>query len=363
MQDLLEPYAVDLVDIAGGDAAAADEDGANTVSSMSAFAVLDCVLAVLGPSSSGLEAHHSYTSVSFSSAYSTSRPGHTSGHHGDAHYGSTVYMQCLHTLRDRGHVERILLTAGLTTVRGSDKDITERTQHVTEGVFEATLTLCAHLACSSDGTHMLLDLGLLESINNLPLLQVPSVRAAGRHESFSIATADAGHRRRTPVRPTPSSQSDVEVSLIPLLRLLRAMASTSPSVLVLKQCALFMARNHATVSFFLQLHSPSIRGLRLVHAIVSLFCMIAPATVPQLQSSTETKYEPLQTRHSLGGQLASLWEVEMGPRGDAYISDMCKLGRVIGTCLCVMECCATLGTPAQHVGNKHISLPPAHCRC
>lgn len=332
---------MDLVDIAGGDAAAADNDGAAAVSRMSAFSALGCILSILGPSGDGIE--HWRDSSATGVSHSTSRRSRPTQSHHDPYYGSAAYIQCLHILRDRGHLERILLASGLSSVKSSGNKGTQTSvdlaNHPADGIMEATLTLCAHLACSRDGTHILVDMGVLDCVNNLPPLQVPSVKHSDDYSShgtpFSIATADAGEGGKSRhlshlASNHPSTVTEVEIAITPLLRLLRAVASSSPSVLVLKQCALFMVRNHPVISFFLRLNRPSLKSLRIVHAIVGIMCVIAPASIPQQQFS-ETKFEPAYSTHSgRGVTSASLWEVEMGPKGDAFTADLCRLCRVLG---------------------------------
>lgn len=319
------------MDVAGGDAAAVDKDGSTAVSRMAAFSVLGCVLSALGPSGDGCEpVHQSASGTRSATGHSTASSRFTRNTHSyrdNAYYGSTVYIQALCALRDRGHLERILLTSGLTNSKSTTLGSDIRHQ---DGIFEATLTLCAHIACSTDGAHILVDFGVLECINSLPPVQVPSSRgSSGQEETFSISTAYAGSRRRSGVEPdVPITAVEAEVTLTPLLRLLRSIAAASSSVLVLKHCAQFMVRNRPVVSYFLRLYSPTLKGLRVVHSIVSIMCMIAPISVPQHHS--EEKSEPARSSQS-GVTPMSLWELEMGPDGDSFTSDLCRLGRVLGT--------------------------------
>jgi hypothetical protein len=295
----MEPYAVDFIDIAAADAAI--DSSKDLVSRISAFSALGSVLSIIGPSADNSDA--------FESSVPTFK---NSQQYRDSHYGSSIFLQALYLLRDRGHLKRILLSVGLT-----DKSLSTASD-AAPGLLEATLTLCTHIASCRDGSNILLEYGVLNGINSLPVIPLPSNRSHSEEaQEFSIDTADVGRGSMA-----LHTEEDIEVMLEPILRLLNILGASSPCHEVLQQCCVFLLHNHSIVSYFLHLHSPTLRGLRIIYSLVSVMCLIAPAT------SAVQPSDPNQATSSL---LASIWETEMGPKGDVYTANLCRLARVLGS--------------------------------
>lgn len=295
----MEPYAVDFIDIAAADAAT-DSTG-DLVSRISAFSALGSVLSIIGPSFDNSE--------TFESTVPTFKK---SQQYRDSRYGSSIFLKALYLLRDSGHLKRILMSVGLT-----EKSSTSPSD-ASPGLLDATLTLCAHIASCRDGSNILLEYGVLDGINSLPVIPLPSNRAhPDDAKEFSIDTADSGRGEML------HTEEDIEVLLEPILRLLNILGASSPCHEVLQQCCVFLIHNHSIVSYFLHLHSPTLRGLRVVYSLVSIMCLIAPSTSSIHPDKTLTNQTNLM--------LSSIWETEMGPKGDVYTAYLCRLVRVLGS--------------------------------
>jgi hypothetical protein len=273
------------------------------VSRISAFSALGSVLSVIGPS------------VDNSDTFESSVPTFKKSQgYRDSRYGSSIFLQALYLLRDRGHLKRILMSVGL-----ADKSSASPSD-AAPGLLEATLTLCTHIASCRDGSNILLEYGVLSGINSLPAIPLPSNRSHSEDiQEFSIETADSGGGSMT-----LHTEEDIEVMLEPILRLLNILGASSPCHEVLQQCCVFLIHNHSIVSYFLHLHSPTLRGLRVVYSLVSVMCLIAPAT-----SSIQPADQNLSSQTS--PLLSSIWETEMGPKGDVYTANLCRLARVLGS--------------------------------
>jgi hypothetical protein len=305
----LEPYAVDFIDIAAADAAL--DSTVDMVGRISAFSALGSVLSVIGPSTDS--SNDSSSSAAASAAPSFKR----SQQYRDTHYGSSTFLQSLYLLRDRGHLKRLLLNVGLV----DNKSAGAAPYDTMTGLLEATLTLCSHIASCRDGANILLEYGVLTGLNSLPVIPLPSSSSHDDHlQDFLSSTQSSAY-----------TEDDIEVMLEPTLRLLNVLGSTSPCHEVLQQCCLFLVNNHQIISYYLHLRSLSLRGLRVILSIVSVMCLIAPATSAIQREGREEGPRGGQREEKNPFFYSSIWETEMGPKGDAYTADLCRLGRVLGS--------------------------------
>jgi len=317
---LLEPYASDLVDIIGGDASLPSKD--SLICRMSAFSALGCLLSIIGPQEYG---------STYSGAPSDSvRSKRHSQYYRDTFLSSSPYVNSITVLRDKGHLKRILCNANLSSSMGEHNsgNISFSSDDI---LLEATLTLCSHIACSSEGAHLLYDLGVIQFINTWPTIPVPSTQVIGKRDSHGVQSSNSGYlngRSRHSHHEIPVSEQETVTLLAPFLRLMRAMAASSPSEDILRQCAEFLVHNHQVVSYFLRLQFSTLGGLRLTLAIVSLMCTIASAGTA-LSERMEGHIGRASSERSISA-VHSLWEVCMGPKGDSYTAELCNMAKIIG---------------------------------
>jgi hypothetical protein len=315
----LEPFAIDFIDIAAADAAL--NSSVDMVGRISSFSALGSVLSAIGPSVDPTNSYHEPTAAAVPSFKRSQQ-------YRDTHYGSSTFLQALSLLRDRGHLKRILLNVGLIDSNGTGTAAAHTPYDSMTGLLEATLTLCSHISSCRDGANILLEYGVLNGLNCLPVLPLPSSQADPLQE-FST---NLGGGRNNP--PPTYTEDDIEVMLEPTLRLLNILGSTSPCHEVLRQCCLFLINNSQIISYYLHLRAPTLRGLRVVFSIVNLMCLIAPSTMAADGGVTEGgrgRGQGQREKSQSAVLYSSIWETEMGPKGDVYTADLCRLARVLGS--------------------------------
>ena len=367
-RDILQTYVVEIMEVMGDDIALGTNLSTKTsldqsndadnesllLCASSAFSALTGVLAVLGPAVRDTEKieRGGFLSQQLSQS-SQLRLSSSSKRFHDSLHVSPGHLHGLHTLLDRGYLIRILSSVGLTSSaeRGGPPEIRSNFKRqksdygATSDVntLESVLSLCGHLACSVDGTNILLDLGLFSALNTLPLIPIPThasnIPAAKQRTGLPLA--DMIHRveeetkdpfcidnldfllnrkkvSTTSVSSSPQWLSDenIDVMLSLLLQLFRSALSNSSCPDILEQAAMFLTRNHTLVAHYLRLQSPTLAGLEICHAIVSLFCMVGSG--PPVRSSSNSTIS-----------LPS-WESYMGGRGDMLTSELSKLLTALG---------------------------------
>ena len=365
---LLEQYVVELMDIIGDDIAqgvSSRNDNRDLIPLRScasaAFSALTGVLNVLGPTNVlKLERPDKVTNQSHQRSLSST---HKKGH--DAISVSPGYLHGLHTLLDRGYLSRIFSSVFLTSTSSStwDQDPSKRSHKrlkaniddVDINTLESVLSLGAHLACSHDGTNILLELGIFRALNAYPPLPVPHRNVSGtsstlKHdhlltksaaelvnlieeetkEPFSIDNIDYLLNRKNKNKSSLStltsswvSNDNIDAMFSLFLLIFRSSLSNTSSKDILDECAAFLIRNHDICAHYLRLQSPSLAGLDIAHSIVSLFCFLGSASParPSLSSTFNVDNEFIA--------LPS-WESRMGARGDSLTTELSKILTALG---------------------------------
>ena len=99
----------------------------------------------------------------------------------------------------------------------------------------------------------------------------------------------------------------------------------SPSQPVIEGAAKFLHLNHHLVSYLLRLRSHTLKGLRLTEAVLALMVLVAASTAEG--SSKQARHFNESTPSQQGEGTA--WNM-LGSTGDAFISDVCVLLKILG---------------------------------
>lgn len=168
---------------------------------------------------------------------------------------------------------------------------------------------------------MLMEYGVIAGINSLPIIPLPSNKLNQENSQDYLFSLNDDTTKSNNVH----TEEDIQMMLEPILRFLNAMCASSPCYEVLKQCCQFLTHNYHIISYFLHFKSSSIKGLSMIHSIINLICLIVPATCSVQQQQQQ------QQNNANQSLLASVWETEMGPKGDIYTTELCRLMRIFGS--------------------------------
>lgn len=320
---------IDFIEIAASDASL-DSPSNDLLSRISAISALGSVLSIIGPSIETID----YFSDSYTPSYKKSQQYH------DTRYGTSTFLQSIYHLRDRGHLKRILLHVGLVDKSSSTSTCTSTTTTNTippppPGLLEATLTLCSHIGSCRDGSNILLEYGVLLGINSLPIIPLPtstssntaatSVEEENLFPLYSTTSGTNSHNNST------YTDEDIQIILEPTLRLLNVLGSTSPCYEILQQCCYFLINNSTIISYYLHLKLPTLKGLSIIYSILNLMCLIAPATTSTTTTTTSATTTTVPPSTSTSTITVSIWEIEMGPKGDMYTTNLNRLCRIFSS--------------------------------
>lgn len=140
------------------------------------------------------------------------------------------------------------------------------------GLYRATLEMCVPIACNAEGVSVLLDNKLMQFINDLrPIDPVPMLL----DDSMEMSAGDMAAVKQ-------ECEDSIDDAMTPVLRLFRAMLSTSPKfVPLLEECTLYLHRNADVVKHLLSLKMKSLKGLTLVKSLVSVISIISAYRGPR----------------------------------------------------------------------------------
>lgn len=205
-----------------------------------------------------------------------------------------------------------------------------------EGLFESVCALCVQVAASREGVEELTRCGVIRRLCGLNHLHAPLSDVQSDLESSLRATPSE--------RAQIASQLRFETQFLSVLRVLQAMASTSPTRIVLEGCLQFMRSHHATVTYFLRVRSHSLGGLSVTRAVVALLATAAaaPESTVQLPQPSADPFGQTPTKKqrgadgsaekpSAGSSSAMPFESVLGHYADSFTADVCKLLQIIGS--------------------------------
>ena len=300
----LEPIRPEIIDKIASDAC-----GSNLFARVTAMSALSSILAILGPAfyikRTDTNFRGNPTMASFSGAY----------------------LRVIDVLLQKGYLSKLLLDMSISNA--DDKSAL---------VLDSIIVLCTHIAGCQEGVDALLDCGILERINNFPVINIPHAI------SNDLAAADFDN-------PNSMAESNtyIELKLMPVLNLLRVIASTYPSYDFLEVVALFLNKNFSIVAYLLRLKVKTYRGMEMVDAILSLACMIASTSNIRVMSFNENvllgdsesksmlsasspervSYNKRKGDHNISLP-RSAWDTVLGHRSDSFNSLICDLMNYIG---------------------------------
>ena len=170
---------------------------------------------------------------------------------------TTGYNQIVQQLSSKGHLHDIF-HYGLSNGSGQST--------LDMGLYRATLDMCVPIACNVEGVSVLLDNKLMQFINDLrPIDPVPMLL----DDSMEMSAGDMAAVKQ-------ECEDIIDDAMTPVLRLFRAMLSTSPKFIpLLEECTLYLHRNADVVKHLLSLKMKSLKGLTLVKSLVSVISIIA----------------------------------------------------------------------------------------
>lgn len=211
-------------------------------------------------------------------------------------------------------------------------------------IFERTLGLCTHIASTHEGIDVLIQCDLLDRLTNLPPIPTPY--------SVTSDLIEANFDEESLMR---ESHNAVDKTLMPILTLLRTMASTesAQTSFVLKKIAEFLNNNYSIVCYLLGLRIKSLRGLELVDSITVLLAMIAaapsdaaattsflaggysdtkfPATPSPAFATTLSSSSSTTSSSSSSSSNITLWDAVFGARSDALTAALSELLAIFGS--------------------------------
>ena len=238
---------------------------------LSALSTLQAILSVLGPAKSS---DQSLVLI----GKSIERFRHVLGSH--------AFLQALHVLVQRGYLQQMIsligpvtgmraglgsnaaagvaVTADATSAGGHDAldEIDERELFIT------TASLCIQISCVAEGVDSLIHhCCLLQRLLSLPNFVNPP---PGKDDIMPTATQ------------APSCE-DWEDTFLVVLRLLRTLAATCPTLFVLEACAEFLRTNFASITYLLRLKHKNLYGMALLEAIMAIIAHVAAAPYAPLR--------------------------------------------------------------------------------
>lgn len=278
---VIEEFLPDLIDILGIDAT-----GSNAIWRFSALSCLVTIFSILGPT--------------------RYKSGFIDGV--DNRIGSHSFLRALDPLVRNNYLQHLLASMSPHSFEDDDLSLDGK-----KDLFKGVAALCLEIACSQEGAEALVNCGILEIIISLPPLSIPN--------SIPSDLAAFGFQDDV-VRQ--EAHLDMEDKLMPLLNLLRTMASTSNLFQVLECCAAYIRKNFAVITYLLRFRISTLRGMEMTEAVVALATMVASA--PANNSSFSTTSSPNQSNKVA----ISLWDSELGQKSDTLTSDISSLLANIG---------------------------------
>jgi hypothetical protein len=280
---VIEEFLPDLIDILGTDATVS-----NAIWRFSALSCLGTIFSILGP-------------TRYKSGFNEGVDNHIIG-------GSHSFLRALDPLVRNGYLQHLLASMSPHSLEDDDLSFDDK-----KFLFKGVSALCLEISCSQEGVEALVNCGILEIIKSLPPLSIPN--------SMPSDLAAFGFQDDVVKQ---EAHLEMEDKLMPLLNLLRTMASTSNSFSVLECCASYMRKNYAVVSYLLRFRILTLRGMEMTEAVVALAIMVASAP------SNNSSFSNISTPNQSTEEATSLWDSELGQMSDTLTTDISSLLSNIG---------------------------------